>query len=97
MELTNEDVLLEPLITESSWELQEQENKYAFRVHPEATKPQVKKAVQDIFGVDVIKVNTLNVRGKPRRERLNQEKGRSPSWKKAYVRLSEGDRIDIFG
>ncbi len=97
MELTHEDVLVEPLITENSWELQEKENKYVFRVHPEATKPQVRNAVQEIFDVNVLKVNTLNVKGKPRRERLNQEKGSRRSWKKAYVRLSEGDRIDVFG
>lgn len=97
MDLTHEDVLVEPVITESSWELQEEENKYVFRVHPEATKPQVRNAVQEIFDVEVLKVNTMNMRGKPRRERLNEEKGMSRNWKKAYVRLSKGDRIDIFG
>lgn len=97
MELTNEDVVVEPLVTEDSWRLQEEENKYVFRVHPRANKRQIAAAVGDIFEVKVEKVWTMNVKGKPRRERLNQVKGRRSKWKKAYVRLAEGDRIDIFG
>lgn len=97
MELTDQDVLLEPVVTEDSWRLQEEENKYVFAVHPDANKPQIKKAVQNNFNVSVETVTTLNIKGKPRRERLDQMPGTTSSWKKAYVRLSEGDRIDIFG
>lgn len=97
MELSKEDIILEPVVTENSWRLQEESNKYVFRVHPRANKVMVREAIEDLFGVDVLSVNTMNLKGKPKREQLNQEKGRTSSWKKAYVKLSEGDRIDIFG
>ncbi|MFW6104220.1 MAG: 50S ribosomal protein L23 [Candidatus Bipolaricaulota bacterium] len=97
MELSREDIILEPVVTENSWLLQEESNKYVFRVHPRANKVMVREAIEDLFGVDVLSVNTMNLKGKPKREQLNQEKGRTSSWKKAYVKLSEGDRIDIFG
>jgi len=97
VELSNEDVLVEPIVTEDSWRLQEESNSYAFRVHPDSNKPQIKQAVEDIFEVEVLKVTTMNMKGKPRRERLAENKGRRSDWKKAYVRLAEGDRIDIFG
>lgn len=97
MALTHEDVLVEPLVTEDSWRLQEEENKYVFKVHPQSNKPQIKGAVEELFDVNVEKVWTLNMKGKPRRERLDQQPGRTGSWKKAYVRLSQGDRIDIIG
>ncbi|MFP4135442.1 MAG: 50S ribosomal protein L23 [Candidatus Acetothermia bacterium] len=97
MELSREDVVIEPIVTENSWRLQEESNKYVFRVHPEANKIMVREAVEELFDVEVLDVNTMNMNGKPKREQLNQEKGKTGSWKKAYVRLSEGDRIDIFG
>ncbi len=97
MELSTEDVVIEPIVTENSWRLQEESNKYVFRVHPDANKVMVRKAVEELFDVEVLKVNTMNMKGKPRREQLSQEKGETSAWKKAYVRLSESDRIDIFG
>jgi len=97
MELSREDIILEPVVTENSWRLQEEGNKYVFRVHPRANKVMIREAIEELFGVDVLSVNTMNLKGKPKREQLNQEKGRTSSWKKAYVKLSEGDRIDIFG
>jgi len=97
MELSTEDVVIEPVVTENSWRLQEESNKYVFRVHPDANKVMVRKAIEELFDVEVTDVNTMNLRGKPKREQLNQEKGKTSSWKKAYVRLAEGDRIDIFG
>lgn len=97
MKLRPNNIVIEPIVTEDSWRLQEESNRYAFKVHPEANKVMVKRAIEKIFNVQVIKVNTLNMSGKPKREQLNQEKGRTSSWKKAYVRLAEGDRIDIFG
>ena len=97
MELSTEDVVVEPIVTENSWRLQEESNKYVFRVHPDANKVMVRKAIEELFDVKVTDVNTMNLRGKPKREQLNQEKGKTSGWKKAYVRLAEGDRIDIFG
>ena len=97
MELKTNDVVIEPIVTEDSWRLQEESNKYVFKVHPKANKIMIKQAIEELFNVDVVKVNTMNQRGKAKRERLNQQKGSTSSWKKAYVRLSEGDRIDIFG
>jgi large subunit ribosomal protein L23 len=67
-------------------------NQYTVVADPRANKTQIRQAVQDLFRVKVIKVNTLNVRGKARRQRTKQA-GRSPSWKKAIVTLKEGDKI----
>ncbi|MFQ5793757.1 MAG: 50S ribosomal protein L23 [Candidatus Bipolaricaulia bacterium] len=89
-----EDILIEPIISEESWRLQD-ENKYAFRVHPRANKPEIRKAVQEIFGVKVVGVWTMRYRGKPRRQRF-YERGRTSGWKKAIVQLADGDRIEIY-
>ncbi|MBS3735729.1 MAG: 50S ribosomal protein L23 [Candidatus Bipolaricaulota bacterium] len=97
MELSTEDIVVEPVVTENSWRLQEESNKYVFRVHPDANKVMIRNAVEELFDVEVIDVNTMNLQGKPKREQLNQEKGKTSGWKKAYVRLAEGERIDIFG
>ena len=67
-------------------------NQYTVVADPRANKTQIRQAVQDLFRVKVTKVNTLNVRGKARRQRTKQA-GRSPSWKKAIVTLKEGDKI----
>lgn len=89
-----EDILLEPIVSEESWRLQD-ENKYTFRVHPEANKVQIKKAIEQIFKVKVEKVWTANFSGKPRRRRF-YEQGRTPSWKKAIVKLAAGNRIELY-
>ncbi len=91
-----EDIVLSPILTEETWENQ-QENKYAFRVVLGANKIEIKKAVEELFKVKVEKVWTSNRKGKPRRERLNQMHGRTPRWRKAIVRLVPGDRIDTMG
>ena len=67
-------------------------NQYTVVADPRANKTQIRQAVQDLFKVKVIKVNTLNVRGKYRRQRTPQA-GRSPDWKKAIVTLKDGDKI----
>jgi large subunit ribosomal protein L23 len=67
-------------------------NQYTVVVDPHATKPQIRLAVEELFKVKVIRVNTLNVRGKLRRQRTKQA-GRSSNWKKAIVTLKEGDKI----
>ncbi|MBI4282221.1 MAG: 50S ribosomal protein L23 [Chloroflexi bacterium] len=88
------EVLRRPLITEKSTILQDGQNKYAFEVDSRANKAQVKRAVEESFGVKVVDVNMLTVKGKMKRfgRRLAQE----PSWKKAVVSLRTGDKIQIF-
>jgi large subunit ribosomal protein L23 len=90
-----EDLLIEPLVSEESWRIQEDNNMYTFRVHPQANKLQIRQAVEEIFKVRVVSVRTMNLRGKPRRQRFYQE-GRTPRWKKAIVRLAEGEQIEIY-
>ena len=67
-------------------------NQYTLVADRRASKPQIKKAIEELFKVKVIRVNTLNVRGKARRQRTAQA-GRDESWKKAIVTLKEGDKI----
>jgi large subunit ribosomal protein L23 len=95
-QLTPEDVLLAPILTEETWGKME-ERKYAFRVALGANKIQIRKAVEELFAVKVEKVWTANRKGKPRRERLSQLHGHTSRWRKAIVRLAPGDRIDIMG
>jgi len=87
------DVLRRPVVTEKSTVLQGQ-NKYTFEVAEGANKLQIKQAVEKAFGVDVLKVNVMRVRGKMRR--MGRHRGMSRSWKKAVVTLREGDRIELF-
>ncbi len=91
-----EDVILEPILTEETWGKME-DRKYSFRVALGTNKIQIKKAVEELFDVKVEKVWTANMKGKPRRERLNQLHGRTSRWRKAIVRVASGDRIDIVG
>lgn len=87
------DIILRPVITEKSME-QMAAGKYTFVVHPRATKPEIRRAVEELFDVEVEKVNTINVRGKLRR--MGRYVGRRPDWKKAVVTLKEGQRIRQF-
>ncbi|MDR1412866.1 MAG: 50S ribosomal protein L23 [Actinomycetes bacterium] len=87
-------VILKPIVSEKSFDLIERENRYTFEVAKFATKPQIASAVEEIFDVKVMKVNTLNVTGKPRRVRV--AKGKTRGWKKAIVALSDGDTIEMF-
>ncbi len=85
-----------PLITEKSTILREDKNKYTFRVDKRANKIEIKKAIEVIFpDVTVLSVNTINVRGKPKRSRINQ-RGRRSDWKKAIVTLRSEDTIEIY-
>jgi large subunit ribosomal protein L23 len=86
-------VLLAPVVSEKSYELLEQ-RKYAFRVHPDAHKTQVRQAVEELFNVRVQGVNIVNVQPKPKRRGLIR--GQKPGWKKAIVQLREGETIEIF-
>ena len=87
-------VLLEPHSTEKAASIGDLNNGYAFKVATDATKPEIKKAVESIFGVTVVNVTTLNQKGKAKR---NWRRGisRKKDWKKAYVRLAQGDEIDF--
>ncbi len=87
------DIIIRPIVSEKSYEMMEQ-NRYTFEVHRDAKKEQIAAAIEEIFGVRVEKVNTMNVSGKPRRLRYN--KGLSRSWKKAIITLKAGDTIDLY-
>ena len=88
------DVLLAPIISEKSYGLLD-ENKYTFLVHPDANKTQIKIAVEQVFNVSVLGVNTINRPGKRKRSRTGF--GRRKATKRAIVSVADGDRIDIFG
>ncbi len=87
------DIIIRPIISEKSYDMIEQ-NRYTFEVAKTASKPQIAQAVDEIFGVTVTSVNTMNVTGKPRRVRV--AKGKTRDWKKAVVTLKEGDSIEFF-
>ena len=85
-----------PLITEKSTILREEKNKYTFRVDKRASKIEIKRAIEAIFpDVEVVAVNTINLRGKPRTFRYSK-RGKRPDWKKAIVTLRPGDTIEIY-
>lgn len=88
------DILIAPVVSEKSYGLMD-ENKYTFVVHPDANKTQIKIAVEQVFGVTVVGVNTINRPGKRVRTRAGY--GRRPDTKRAIVSLAPGERIDIFG
>ena len=86
------DVILSPVITEKATAVSEA-NQVVFKVRLDATKPQIKAAVEKLFGVKVVAVNTLTRKGKTKRFR--GIKGRQKDVKKAVVKLAEGDKIDV--
>ncbi|BEH02900.1 50S ribosomal protein L23 [Brooklawnia propionicigenes] len=87
------DILIAPVVSEKSYGLLD-ENKYTFIVDPRANKTQIKIAVEQIFGVKVLSVNTINRQGKTRRTRYGL--GRRANTKRAIISVAPGDRIDIF-
>ena len=88
-----EDILIRPVVSEKASMLREQ-NKYVFIVHPDATKAQIKEAVKQLFKVEVVNCTTMNVMGKEKR--LRGRPGRTSAYKKAIVRLAEGNTIAAF-
>jgi large subunit ribosomal protein L23 len=90
-----EQVIRAPLISEKGSLLVETSNQVLFKVRPDANKIEVKKAVESLFKVKVVKVRMARYLGKLRR--VGRNMGRRPEWKKAYVTLREGDKIDFFG
>jgi large subunit ribosomal protein L23 len=90
-----QDVIRAPLISEKGSLLAENTHQVLFKVRPEANKIEVKRAVETLFKVKVVKVRIARYLGKVRR--VGRNMGRRPEWKKAYVTLREGDKIDFFG
>lgn len=88
------DVIKTVRLTEKGTRQGEKYNQYTVKADRLASKPQIKRAVEELFKVKVVKVNTLNVRGKFRRQRTSQA-GQAPDWKKAIVTLKEGDKISL--
>ena len=84
--------ILSPLVTEKATALSEQ-NQFVFRVAIDATKPEIKASVEALFGVKVLDVNTLVVKGKTKR--FKGRPGQRSDWKKALVKLAEGQSIDL--
>lgn len=87
-------IILEPIVTEKSTTARETQNRYSFKVQPKSSKDQIAKAVEEIFNVHVIKVNTMNMRGKMKR--LGRNRGRKSAWKKAVVTIAQGESVDFF-
>ena len=87
------DILVRPLITEKTTMLM-QEGKYAFVVAKTANKIEIAKAVETVFNVKVLAVNTVNVMGKTKR--MGRHEGKRPDYKKAIVKLAPGERIEFF-
>lgn len=88
-----QDIVIQPIVSEKSYDRMG-EGIYQFKVAREANKHQIKDAVEELFGVTVIKVNTLNTTRKPKRRGVF--KGYTSTWKKAIVTLKEGDSISFF-
>ncbi len=89
-----QNIIIKPIITEDSMDRME-DKKYTFKVAVDANKSEIKKAVEAIFDVKVVKVNTINMKGK--KKRVGQHLGRTSDWKKAIVTLTEDSKaIEFF-
>jgi large subunit ribosomal protein L23 len=87
-------IVIRPVVTERSTDLADSQNTYTFVVARDANKIEIRKAVESMFGVRVEDVRTMNYRGKVRR--VGRTVGRRPAYKKALVKLAEGERIDVY-
>jgi len=87
-------VIIKPLLTEKINDAVEKENTYTFKVLKDATKAEIRQSVEELFKVHVIDVRTANILGKPKRQ--GRWVGRTSSWKKAVVKIADGDTISIF-
>ncbi len=94
LNLEPHQIVLRPLVTEKGFHKAERYNAYAFEVNPLASKDDIRHAVEELFNVKVLRVNTQHRRGKPRRYRYRT--GYTKSWKKAIVKLHPEDRINFF-
>ncbi len=91
-------IIIKPIITEKVTNLSEKQSRYGFRVSPKANKIEIKKAVEEMYNVQVLSVNTIQVEGKAkcRYTKTGILRGRVASYKKAYVTLKEGEVIDFY-
>lgn len=92
--MEHHQIVRRPLITEKGIRYSEQQNTVVFQVDTRANKLQIKQALEALFQVKVLHVNTLNMQGK--KKRIRAREGKRPDWKKAYVTLREGDSITFF-
>lgn len=92
---TVHDIILAPVVSEKSYDLIENNNTYTFEVDPRSNKEQIKDAVEKVFDVKVLRVNTMNRKGKVKR--TGYKLGKRKDVKRAVVTLAEGDSIDLFG
>lgn len=90
-----QDVVIAPEVSEKTYALID-EGVYTFRVHADATKPEIRDAVETLFNVKVASVNTLNRKGKRQRNRRTGTFGKRPDAKRAYVTLADGESIELF-
>ena len=90
-----QDVVIAPEVSEKTYALID-EGVYTFKVHPEATKPEIRHAVESLFNVQVVRVNVLNRKGKRKRNRRTFTYGKRPDTKRAYVMLAPGESIELF-
>ncbi len=88
------DTLIRPLVTEKTTTLLSNDRTYAFEVRVDAAKPQIKRAIEAFYGVEVDQVRTLIMRGKLKR--FGRRFGKRKNWKKAYVTLAEGHELNLF-
>ncbi len=86
------DIIKRPIVTEATSIAFQERGEYVFEVHPDANKTSIKQAIEQLFGVKVTGVWTSQQRGKARK--VGKSSGRRPDWKKAFVKLREGDRIE---
>jgi large subunit ribosomal protein L23 len=91
--MDSRQVIIRPVVSEKSYALIAQ-NKYTFRVHPDAHKTEIRSAIEEIFDVSVVDVKTMKLRPKPKRRGYTS--GQTRGWKKAVVELAAGDRIELF-
>ena len=94
MNLKFYDIVKEPIITEKSMQLKETFNKYTFKVSKTANKIEIKNAIEALFNVKVLSVNTINVA--PKTKRVGKYEGKTSAYKKAIVKLADGNKIDAF-
>lgn len=89
------DVILAPVVSEKTYDLIERSNTYTFEVDPRSSKGEIRDAIQTIFEVKVVRVNTMNRQGK--RKRYGYKMGKRKDTKRALVTLADGNSIDLFG
>lgn len=94
IKLLPHQIILRPLVTEKGMHRSTRYNAYAFEVNRQATKEEIRHAVEELFNVKVLHVRTQNRKGKPRRTKFSS--GYTKEWKKAVVKLSSEHRIDFF-